>query len=87
VATRPCSLGGGGGLSRESFEEHASDLADLEELAYRFGVPVGDGKVDEIFTRPDALKRDTGRARAAARVVVARAVFTRHRGAGVHGSP
>jgi phospholipase C len=57
VATRPCSLGGGGGLSRESFEAHASDLADLEELAFRFGVPVGDGKVDEIFTRPDALRR------------------------------
>ena len=57
VATRPCSLGGGGGLSKETFEAHASDLAGLEELAHRFGVPVGDGKVDQIFTRPDALRR------------------------------
>jgi phospholipase C len=57
VATRPCSLGGGGGLSRETFEAHASDLADLEALAHRFGVTVGDGRVDQIFTRPDALRR------------------------------
>ena len=58
VASRPCALGGDtSGLSKESFDEHASDLADLEELAYRFGVPVGDGKVDQIFTQPDKLRR------------------------------
>jgi phospholipase C len=65
VATAPCSLGGGGGLSKETFDEHANDLADLEELAYRFGIPVGDGKVDEIFTQPDKLKRAVMAERAA----------------------
>jgi phospholipase C len=57
VVTRPCSLGGGGGLSRETYEAHANDLSGLEELAHRFGVPVADGKVDDIFTRPDAIRR------------------------------
>ncbi len=63
VATRPCSLGGGGGLSKETQIEHAGDLAALEELAYRFGVPVGDGKVSDLFTRPDALLRAVKRGR------------------------
>jgi phospholipase C len=58
VASTPCSLGGDrSGLSRESYEEHASDLADLEDLADRFGIRVGDGKVDQIFTQPDKLRR------------------------------
>jgi phospholipase C len=55
VATAPCSLGGGGGLSKETQVEHTNDLAGLEALAHRFGFPVGDGKVEDLFTRPDAL--------------------------------
>ena len=44
-------------ISGTSKAEHANDLAGLEDLAFRFGIPVGDGKVDQIFTKPDALKR------------------------------
>ena len=55
IATAPCSLGGRDVV--DSQQAHASDLAALEGLAHRFGVPVYDGKVDQIFTQPDALKR------------------------------
>jgi phospholipase C len=55
IATAPCSLGGRDVV--DSQQAHASDLAALEGLAYRFGVPIYDGKVDQIFTNPDALKR------------------------------
>jgi phospholipase C len=61
VASEPCPTGGSQTpvpeTTAESKAEHANDLAGLEELAHRFGVPVGDGKVDQIFTKPDALKR------------------------------
>ena len=61
VASAPCPTGGDQTpvpeTTAESKQEHANDLAGLEELAFRFGVPVGDGKVDQIFTKPDALKR------------------------------
>ena len=61
VASAPCPTGGDQTpipeTTAESKQEHANDLAGLEDLAYRFGVPVGDGKVDQIFTKPDALKR------------------------------
>jgi hypothetical protein len=57
VASRPCSLGGGDVLSDESAEAHVGDLAALEELADRFGVPAGDGKVSGLFTKPDAIRR------------------------------
>jgi phospholipase C len=55
IATAPCDLGGRDVV--DSQQSHASDLAALESLAHRFGVPVYDGKVDQIFTKPDALKR------------------------------
>jgi phospholipase C len=55
IATMPCDLGGRDVV--DSQQSHASDLAALEGLAHRFGVPVYDGKVDQIFTKPDALKR------------------------------
>ncbi|MGH2969124.1 MAG: alkaline phosphatase family protein, partial [Solirubrobacteraceae bacterium] len=57
VASRPCSLGGGDVLTQESAAAHVSDLAALEELAERFGVPAGDGKVSDLFTKPDAIRR------------------------------
>ena len=44
-------------LTQESAAAHVGDLAELEELADRFGVPCGDGKVDELFTQPDAIRR------------------------------
>jgi hypothetical protein len=57
VASRPCTLGGGDVLTQESAAAHVSDLAALEELADRFGFPVGDGRVHELFTQPDAIRR------------------------------
>jgi phospholipase C len=57
VASRPCTFGGGDLIEEGSAAAHVSDLAELEALADRFGVPVGDGKVSDIFTKPDALKR------------------------------
>jgi hypothetical protein len=57
VASRPCALGGGDVLTEESAAAHVSDLAALEDLADRFGVPCGDGKVSDLFTKPDAIRR------------------------------
>ncbi|HEX8745450.1 MAG TPA: alkaline phosphatase family protein [Thermoleophilaceae bacterium] len=61
VASSPCPTGGDQTpipeTTAESRQEHANDLAGLEELAHRFGVPVGDGKVDQIFTKPDSLRK------------------------------
>ena len=57
VASRPCALGGGDVLTQESADAHVNDLAELEQLANRFGFPVGSGRVDELFTKPDAIRR------------------------------
>jgi hypothetical protein len=35
----------------------ASPRGELEALADRFGFPVGDGKVADLFTKPDAIRR------------------------------
>ena len=48
-------------LTQESAAAHVSDLAALEELAERFGVPVGDGTVSDLFTAPDAIRRAAAR--------------------------
>jgi phospholipase C len=55
VATAPCSLGGGDVLDSQA--AHASDLAALEELALRFGVPSYEGKLADIVTLPDTMHR------------------------------
>jgi phospholipase C len=61
VASAPCPTGGDQTpvpmTNAETRESHANDLAGLEELAHRFGAPVGDGKVDQIFTKPDSLRK------------------------------
>ena len=44
-------------LEQESAAAHVGDLVELEALADRFGFPVGTGRVDEIFTQPDAIRR------------------------------
>ena len=63
VASRPCSLGGGDVLTEESAAAHVSDLAALEDLADRFGVPCGDGKVSDLSRSPtrSAARRSAGR--------------------------
>jgi phospholipase C len=67
VASQPCATGGSQTpvpeTTAESRAEHANDLAGLEDLAHRFGVPVGDGKVSDLFTKPDALLRAIKRGR------------------------
>jgi hypothetical protein len=42
---------------QESAAAHVSDLAELEALADRFGFPVSGGKVADLFTQPDAIRR------------------------------
>ena len=55
IITQPCALGGGD--VQDTQEAHASDLADLERHAERLKVPVYDAKPDQIFTKPDTVKR------------------------------
>jgi phospholipase C len=55
IVTQPCALGGGDVL--DSQEAHASDLADIEEVAERYRVPVYEGKLGDIFTLPDSVRR------------------------------
>jgi phospholipase C len=55
ITTAPCSAGGGD--VQDSQQAHANDLATLEALAHRVGVPVYEGKPDQIFTKPDAVRR------------------------------
>jgi phospholipase C len=55
VATAPCSLGGGDVLDSQA--AHASDLAALEALAERNGVPSYEGKLGDIFTLPDTMRQ------------------------------
>jgi phospholipase C len=55
IVTAPCAAGGGDVL--DSQQAHASDLADLEELAHRNGVPVYEGRLGDIFSLPDTVRR------------------------------
>jgi phospholipase C len=55
VATAPCSLGGDDVLDSQA--AHEGDLAALEALAERFGVPAYEGKLGDIFTLPDTIGR------------------------------
>ena len=62
IVTTPCALGGRDVL--DSQQSHANDLAELEEAAERFGVPVYEGKAFNIFTQPDTVVRAVRRQRA-----------------------
>jgi phospholipase C len=55
IATQPCALGGND--IADPAQSHASDLADIERVADRYNLPVYDGKVDDIFTAPDSVKK------------------------------
>jgi phospholipase C len=55
VATAPCGFGGDD--VQDSQQAHAGDLAALEALADRHGVPVFEAAPDQIFTQPDAMRR------------------------------
>jgi len=52
IVTKPCYMGGGdiddGGV-------HDGDMDGLEELAYRYGIPVGEGKPHQIFREPSKV--------------------------------
>jgi phospholipase C len=55
VVSAPCTAGGGDVL--DSQDTHASDLAALEQLAELFGVPTYEGRLGDIFTLPDSVRR------------------------------
>lgn len=55
VASQPCSFGGGDIV--DPGQAHASDLAELEGLADRFGYKIGDGKPSDIFREPDGVRK------------------------------
>jgi phospholipase C len=55
IASQPCTTGGGGVL--DPLQSHASDLAELEGLAERHGVPVYEGKTSDLFTAPSSLRK------------------------------
>jgi hypothetical protein len=57
IASKPCVTGGGDLLDSSSASAHESDLADLEELAFRFGFATGDGKPHELFRKPDSVRK------------------------------
>ena len=71
-STKPCTLGGGDVVDGQ--QTHASDLAALEELAERYGVPSYEGKLGDIFTLPDTIQQAVlDRPRSPARPVRVRA--------------
>jgi hypothetical protein len=41
----------------DSQEAHASDLEELEHVAERYGAPVYEGKLGDIFSLPDTVAR------------------------------
>jgi phospholipase C len=55
IVSNPCTLGGGDVLDGQ--QSHASDLAALEDLADRFGIPTGTGSATDIFREPDSLQK------------------------------
>ena len=55
IVSKPCTLGGGDVVDGQ--QTHASDLAALEELAERYGIPTGTGAASQIFRGPDALQK------------------------------
>ena len=57
IVSKPCAFGGGDVLDTASATAHESDLADLEELAFRFGIQAGDGKPHELFRKPDSVRQ------------------------------
>jgi hypothetical protein len=52
--TQACQFGGQDVV--DSQLAHQSDLAALEELADRHGVPIFDGSIDQIFTLPKSVR-------------------------------
>jgi phospholipase C len=58
IVSAPCTFGGGD--IEDSAQAHANDLAALEDLAARFGFPVGTGSATEIFREPDSLQKALG---------------------------
>jgi phospholipase C len=64
VATSPCAQGGDDLAASDTQQAHANDLAGLEALADRFGVPVYEAKPDQIFRQPDGTVRAIRRERA-----------------------
>jgi phospholipase C len=56
IVSKPCSLGGGD-LLPEDAQAHESDLADLAHLAEHLGFDIGDSRPEDLFTKPDSVRR------------------------------
>jgi hypothetical protein len=57
IVSKPCEMGGGDVLAEESAQAHVSDLAELEDLADRFGFAVGESKPADLFRSPDGVRK------------------------------
>jgi phospholipase C len=55
IVSKPCAFGGGD-VTVTDDGTHAGDMDGLEELAERFGIPVGSGKPHEIFREPTKVQ-------------------------------
>jgi phospholipase C len=58
IVSSPCTLGGGD--VQDTVAAHAGDLAALEDLAERFGFPIGSGATSDIFREPNSLTQAMG---------------------------
>jgi len=56
VASKPCSLGGGA-IVDEDVQRHHDEMGELEVLADRYRIPVGQGKPSDLFRAPDSVRR------------------------------
>ena len=54
IVSKPCVFGGG---NIEDGGVHDGDMDGLEELAHRFGIPVGAGKPSDLFRAPDSVRK------------------------------
>jgi phospholipase C len=61
IVTQACAFGGQDVIDSQA--AHQSDLAALEGLAERHGVPIFDGGIDQIFTLPKSVREGVPRGR------------------------
>jgi phospholipase C len=58
ILSTPCALGGSSDRGElDGVVDHQNDLAALEDLAERYGIPIGDGSLDSIFREPDSIRK------------------------------
>jgi len=55
IASKPCTLGGGALLQQDE-QRHHDEMGELEVLADRYGVRVGESKPSDLFRLPDSVR-------------------------------